>query len=807
MMSAARFLAVFSLFFVASVARAEPTRRVYVGTYLHDVTAFDQRSGTYEVDMDVWVKWLGEFDAAELRLQNAAGDVTREDLGEAKDGEWHSHRYRVRGTLRSEFPLHRFPFDDQRLVVVFELPTRRAELVPDLAGSGMSTRFSITGWNYDPHFTPTVARVVYTSDLGTFEDEGRATNVRRVAFGVTLHRPKVTIAVKLFLPLVLLLVIAMIALYLGPELVDPRAGIGVTVLLACFAFQFTIAGTIPDVAYLTIVDSLFIVAYALTTALLIITVVVYWLHRNGRPDAAIKVDRVFRVLVPVVAIAASAAILRAPDPRAHAHAPPRAAHARPRSERGVIHIGTLQLATVNTSVLRGATAAALVRVEPDGTRTAELAEEAPDVANAMLHFGADGTLEVHWRLREDLRWSDGHALTSDDFRFALQVSPDPHVTAIETPDPRTLVIRYEDVLASALEGLAPLPRHRLADTFRTGGFDAVREARRTTILPSAGAYRIAEFHADDRAVAEANPRYVGAQPSIRRIELRRFEDVDAMTAAFRAGEIDLIVPNTLSPEQASAVEAAAPGSLHQRPSRDLLALTPDLTVPLLSRLSVRRAIVQALDRANIAREAYGELGYVALSPVPGIPPDPNAAQPFDVVAARAALESENAIGATIRIIHSPRPMERRIAAALERHLEEIGLVVELVERAQGQGANANTPSGGLVLSTIRNDDDVDPRRFWNLERHDGRFDDRARTAAYDDSVAGLMFRYDRALYGERRSQLRDMSAEQVAARLPLLPILFTPEIVVANPALVGWDRGERFGNSIADWTFGPGRSE
>ena len=38
---------------VPSIARAEPAERAYVGVYLHDVTRFDQRDGTFDVDADV----------------------------------------------------------------------------------------------------------------------------------------------------------------------------------------------------------------------------------------------------------------------------------------------------------------------------------------------------------------------------------------------------------------------------------------------------------------------------------------------------------------------------------------------------------------------------------------------------------------------------------------------------------------------------------------------------------------------------------------------------------------------------------
>ena len=52
----------------ARAASADPAHRVYVGVYLRDVIRFDQRAGTFDVDMEVWVKWFGDFDPTKLRV-------------------------------------------------------------------------------------------------------------------------------------------------------------------------------------------------------------------------------------------------------------------------------------------------------------------------------------------------------------------------------------------------------------------------------------------------------------------------------------------------------------------------------------------------------------------------------------------------------------------------------------------------------------------------------------------------------------------------------------------------------------------
>src|SRR5688500_139512 len=181
-------------------AAAAPAERVYAGVYLHDVAKFDQKDGVFDVDFELWAKWLGGFTPDKLRIANSA-ETERTLLGEESDGAWRSARWRVRGTLRGEVPLQRFPFDEQTLAVVLELPAHDGELVPDLAGSGMRERFSVTGWLYEPEFIPRTAKGTYRSDLGSVTHEGKPTQVNRVAFEVKVRRPLLMAATKLFLPL------------------------------------------------------------------------------------------------------------------------------------------------------------------------------------------------------------------------------------------------------------------------------------------------------------------------------------------------------------------------------------------------------------------------------------------------------------------------------------------------------------------------------------------------------------------------------------------------------------------------------
>jgi ABC-type transport system substrate-binding protein len=417
----------------------------------------------------------------------------------------------------------------------------------------------------------------------------------------------------------------------------------------------------------------------------------------------------------------------------------------------------------------------------------------------MLQFLAGGGVEVRWHLREGLRWSDGHALTSDDFRFALEVSPDEHIERIETPDARTLVLVYDDVLAQALEGLSPLPRHQLREEARRdAGFEAVREAQRSRVLASAGPYALKSFELDRLAVAEANPHYIGPAPAIRRVEVRAFADSAALSAAFRAHAIDIILPNTLSGSDLSALQAEMPDAVIERASEDLVALTPDLSIPMLTKRDVRRAILMAIDRQTIEHETGGRSGVIAMTPIRGQVVSELDASPYDPVRARAVLEAEHVVGSALVISHASRRVDATIAEKIAEQLRAVGFVVTLQEMAQGQQSRAR---GGFALSTLRNEEDSDLRRYWNLPRVNGRFVDAERNAVYDDGQADLTNRFMHALYAERRHQLRQRNALAVARNLPVLPLFFATERIVAAPELDGWEGGTRFGELIASWHF------
>jgi len=792
------------LILLSSVAvAATPTKRVYTGLYLHDVTKLDQKDGVFDVDLDLWAKWRGQFDADQLTLTNAAGDIDRDVLSEETDGDWHSARWRVRGTLRGEFPLGRFPFDAQTLAVTLELPANVAELVPDLASSGVRGRFSVTGWLYQPVFRPRITTETYRSDLGSLANEGRPTAVNRVSFEVTLRRPLLLVALKLFLPLGIILLVALLALFLPAEQIEARSGIGVTALLSCFAFQFTVAGSLPDVAYLTIADGMFIVSYTTTATALVVSIIGFYLDHSGRAGHAKRLDKWSRAMLLALTVVPAALLMRpekaTPPPLPPLPAPPQ----RQLSARDTLRVATLNLASLTASPAASGLFWDAVHTEPDGQKTPFLVDSLAAVSSESLRFVGDGELEVTWRLRKGLLWSDGHPVTSADLALARSVSPDPDVVEVATPNESTLVVRYRDRVAQALEGPSVLPSWLLAPVAADGGYESVRKQRQSQPLPVIGPYRVVDWKADDHLTIEANPHFSGPPPSVRRIEIKHFASSEEAVAAFERAEVDFLWPNTATPDEARALQARRPQSVLMRGSATFIYLAMDLAQPQLAKLDVRRALLMAIDRETIRREVYGDEGRVAHAPLPEMLADVKPIG-YDPVAARALLAQAGAAGLKLPLQHGPSPIDRANARRVADCLRQVGVDAQLVEvKRPADLYRERRFGGGLLLYAARATRETSPRAFWTLPLRDGRYAPEARNPAFTDEVAALAERERRALYPERRAQLQDRIHGLFAARLPVLPLLFASERVVADPSLRGWDHGveARIGDGLEGWYF------
>ena len=169
-------------------------------------------------------------------------------------------------------------------------------------------------------------------------------------------------------------------------------------------------------------------------------------------------------------------------------------------------------------------------------------------------FSEDG-MQLSFRLRPGLRFSDGEPLTADDFAFTFRFVMDDRIAAprsrafleklaaVEAEDARTVVFTFAEPYFNALSlagGLQVLPEHFYAQYLD----DPQTFNQSRGILLGSGPYRLPHPTAwtpdAGRVELERNPRYWGPlDPSFDRLVWRIIQNDSARLTTFRNGDIDV----------------------------------------------------------------------------------------------------------------------------------------------------------------------------------------------------------------------------------------------------------------------------
>jgi peptide/nickel transport system substrate-binding protein len=195
--------------------------------------------------------------------------------------------------------------------------------------------------------------------------------------------------------------------------------------------------------------------------------------------------------------------------------------------------------------------ASMVTWDANNNLVAQLAAEVPSAANGDV--SADG-LTVTFKLKPNLKWSDGQPLTSKDVLYTWQSQIDPknapisrsgydQISGIDTPNDTTAVIHFKSVFAPwpTLFSVGPnttgmlLPSHLLQGQT---GLEKNAEIHKPTV--GAGAYVIKDWVAGDHMTLVVNPNYYGAKPKIGQINIKFVPDTTTALAALKTGDVDFV---------------------------------------------------------------------------------------------------------------------------------------------------------------------------------------------------------------------------------------------------------------------------
>jgi peptide/nickel transport system substrate-binding protein len=278
----------------------------------------------------------------------------------------------------------------------------------------------------------------------------------------------------------------------------------------------------------------------------------------------------------------------------------------------------------------------LATFNPEGKLIAILAQEIPTEENDGV---AQDGLSVTWKLRQDVKWSDGEKFTASDVVFTYQFITNPKVGSVnsadygvvknvEALDEYTVKVTFKEVTPawySVFVGGAGmiLPEH----LYQQYNGENAREAPFNLIPVGTGAYAVSQFKPGDSVIYQPNPHY--RQPesqNFEHIEIKGGGDAtSAARAVLQTGDADfaynLQVEANILDELSKGNKGKIITNFGSQSERILLNYTdPNRETPegerssvkfphpFLSDVKVRQAFALGIDKETIANQLYGVTG-------------------------------------------------------------------------------------------------------------------------------------------------------------------------------------------------------
>ncbi len=378
---------------------------------------------------------------------------------------------------------------------------------------------------------------------------------------------------------------------------------------------------------------------------------------------------------------------------------------------------------------------------PEGRLRPVLVEQVPSIENGFWTVLPDGRMETTWKLRPDIFWHDGTPFTAEDVLFTHRVIQDPEVDltptvayrsveSIESPDPRTVVVRWKQPFIEADTALDDgyFPRHHLEKAYLDSKHSFNVLSYWGGPIVGVGPYRVGEWVRGSGMRLEAYDRYVLGRPRIDLIDVKFIPDPNALIANILSGSVEVTFGKTLTVEHGvQLMERWGAGRMELTPSNSL-QMFPQLLTPnpaLVGDVEFRQALFYAIDRQEIANSLLFGLGTLVHSYLgPSEPPEFQAVadqvvqHPYDPRRAEQLLRglglsrapdgmlqdgAGRRLSVEIRTITSDS--QRQAMLAVADYWQQVGVAAEpvVIPRAQAQDAEYRATFPGFEM--VRNSAD------------------------------------------------------------------------------------------------------
>jgi oligopeptide transport system substrate-binding protein len=441
----------------------------------------------------------------------------------------------------------------------------------------------------------------------------------------------------------------------------------------------------------------------------------------------------------------------------------------------------------------------------------------PGVAESW-EISPDG-LSYTFHLRANAKWSNGDAVTADDFvrsyqrmltsslgaenavmLYVLQNAEPFHrnqlvnfsQVGVQALDTQTLRLRLEHPTPTFLSMLThmafmPVP---VATIEKYGsatqrGNSWARPGR----LVGNGPFQLSQWKIGQRMVVVKSLTYWDAAAvKLKEIDFYPIESQNDEERAFRAGQIHLTEAFPIS--KVDAYRRESPALLRIDPYLATEFFRLNVKRPFLDDVRVRRALGLAIDRKSITENILRGGQQPALSFTPpdtaGYTADPTVT--FDPAAARAALAEagypEGKGAPAIELLFNPSESHRAVMEAVqEMWRRELGLHVQLVQQEFKTLLGARRAGNFQVLRSGFTADFIDPLSF--LENFTAA-SQHNYTGWSDQSYDQLLFQAARTPDLTERNVLLKKAEDFLLKAAPIIPLYYYTHVFAIRPSVRNW---------------------
>ena len=246
----------------------------------------------------------------------------------------------------------------------------------------------------------------------------------------------------------------------------------------------------------------------------------------------------------------------------------------------------------------------------------------PDLAESW-EASPDG-LAWTFHLREGVNFHDGTPFNSESVRAHFEHARDPEVaatsstrfdqiTAIETPDDYTVILRTDEPFGPFLNYLTAFMRV----TMSPASYEKY-SAKEVGMHPvGVGPYKVVDFKPNVSLTLERNEDYHGGRPRLDRIIVIPVPEASARANLLRTGEVD--VAEDIPVEDMADLEADPNIRVIRQKSLNHVGASFNFDHPPFDDVRVRHAFNYAVDKATLVETVFGGAATIMDSPLaPGM---------------------------------------------------------------------------------------------------------------------------------------------------------------------------------------------